>query len=119
MAAVLSDVKCKQKAAGGKPNTLSVENQLLMVLEYWREGHLDHLLAKRTQLSRGHHAAMPYKDVPAFIATIRHGETLGPTLQGLALEFIVLTASRLGKRFARTGMKSILKARLGPSLPFA
>jgi hypothetical protein len=34
---VLSDAKCKQKAAGGKPNTLSVENQLLMVLEYWRE----------------------------------------------------------------------------------
>src|SRR5258705_2044571 len=37
MAAVLSDAKCKQKAAGGKPNTLSVENQLLMELEYWRE----------------------------------------------------------------------------------
>jgi hypothetical protein len=37
MAAVLFDAKCKQKAAGGKPNTLSVENQLLMVLEYWRE----------------------------------------------------------------------------------
>src|SRR5580693_8462714 len=37
MAAVLSDAKCKQKAAGGKPNTLSVENQHLMVLEYWRE----------------------------------------------------------------------------------
>jgi hypothetical protein len=36
MAAVLSDAKCKQRAAGGKP-TLSVENQLLMVLEYWRE----------------------------------------------------------------------------------
>ena len=34
MAAVLSDTKCKQKAAGGKPNTLSVENQLLMMLEY-------------------------------------------------------------------------------------
>ena len=37
MAAVLFDTKCKQKAAGGKPNTLSVENQLLMMLEYWRE----------------------------------------------------------------------------------
>ena len=33
MAVVLSDAKCKQKAAGGKPNTLSVENQLLMVLK--------------------------------------------------------------------------------------
>ena len=37
MAAVLSDAKCKEKAAGGKPNTLGVENQLLMMLEYWRE----------------------------------------------------------------------------------
>jgi Helix-turn-helix of DDE superfamily endonuclease len=37
MAAVLSDAKCKQKVAGGKPNMLSVENQLLMMLEYWRE----------------------------------------------------------------------------------
>jgi Helix-turn-helix of DDE superfamily endonuclease len=37
MAAVLSDAKCKQKAAGGKPNMLSVENQLLMMFEYWRE----------------------------------------------------------------------------------
>jgi Helix-turn-helix of DDE superfamily endonuclease len=26
-----------QKATGGKPNTLSVEDQLLMMLAYWRE----------------------------------------------------------------------------------
>jgi Helix-turn-helix of DDE superfamily endonuclease len=37
MAAVLFTAKCKQKAAGGKPNTLSIEDQLLMMLEYWRE----------------------------------------------------------------------------------
>jgi Helix-turn-helix of DDE superfamily endonuclease len=37
MVAVLSDAKRKQKAAGGKPNTLSIEDQLLMMLEYWRE----------------------------------------------------------------------------------
>ena len=35
----------------------------------WK-GHLDHLLARRTQLSRGHHAAMPYAEAPAFIATV-------------------------------------------------
>jgi hypothetical protein len=29
--------KRKERAAGGKPNTLSVEDQLLMRLEYWRE----------------------------------------------------------------------------------
>jgi hypothetical protein len=37
MAALLSAAKCKQKANGGKPNTLGVEDQLLMMLEYWRE----------------------------------------------------------------------------------
>src|SRR6516164_4902051 len=37
MAAVLCAAKCKQKAAGGKPNTLCIEDQLLMMLEYWRE----------------------------------------------------------------------------------
>lgn len=34
---VLFAAKCKQKAAGGKPNTLCIEDQLLMMLEYWRE----------------------------------------------------------------------------------
>jgi len=37
MVAVLCAAKCKQKAAGGKPNTLSIEDQLFMMLEYWRE----------------------------------------------------------------------------------
>jgi hypothetical protein len=37
MTALLFAAKCKQKAAGGKPNTLSIEDQLLMMLEYWRE----------------------------------------------------------------------------------
>jgi hypothetical protein len=37
MTAVLFAAKCKQKAAGGKPNTLCIEDQLLMMLEYWRE----------------------------------------------------------------------------------
>ncbi len=37
LVAVLFAAKCKQKAAGGKPNTLCIEDQLLMMLEYWRE----------------------------------------------------------------------------------
>jgi hypothetical protein len=37
MAAVLFAAKCKQKAASGKPNTLGIEDQLLMMLENWRE----------------------------------------------------------------------------------
>jgi len=37
MVALLIAEKRKQKAAGGKPNTLCIEDQLLMMLEYWRE----------------------------------------------------------------------------------
>ena len=33
----------------------------------WR-GHLDQLLPKRQRLSRGHHAAMPYEELPAYLA---------------------------------------------------
>src|ERR1700758_4715096 len=37
IAALLFAAKFKQKAAGGKPNALCIEDQLLMMLEYWRE----------------------------------------------------------------------------------
>ena len=36
MVALLFAAKRAQKAAGGKPNTLSVEGQLLMMLACWR-----------------------------------------------------------------------------------
>lgn len=55
----------------------------------WR-GHLDHVLPKRAKLTRGHHAAMPFDEVPAFIAKVREIESLG----AMALEFTILTASR-------------------------
>ncbi len=65
----------------------------------WR-GHLDKLLAKRDKKSRGHHAAMPYDDVPAFVRSLREQQGFGP----LALEFTILTAARsneaLGMRWA-------------------
>jgi integrase len=58
----------------------------------WR-GHLSHLLPKRQTLSRGHHAAMPYRDVPAFMARLRETDSV----TALALEFIVVTAVRAGE----------------------
>jgi integrase len=58
----------------------------------WR-GHLDHLLPKRERLSRGHHAAMPYGDVPAFMARLRKREAMAAR----ALEFCILTAARSGE----------------------
>ena len=35
----------------------------------WK-GHLDHLMSKRKKLTRGNHAAMPYADLPAFMAKL-------------------------------------------------
>ena len=37
MASLLDEAKRKQKARGGKPNSLIIEDQLLMMLAYWRE----------------------------------------------------------------------------------
>jgi integrase len=58
----------------------------------WR-GHLDKLLPKRQKLTRGHHAAMPYPDVPEFIGRLREREAVA----ALALEFAILTAARSGE----------------------
>ena len=52
----------------------------------WR-GHLDKLLPRRPRLSRGHHQAMPFADVPAFVGRLR----------ARALEFAILTAARSGE----------------------
>ena len=37
MASLLAEAKEKQKARGGKPNGLVIEDELLMMLGYWRE----------------------------------------------------------------------------------
>ena len=37
MVALLKEAKALQKARGGKPNGVSIEDQLLMTLGYWRE----------------------------------------------------------------------------------
>jgi integrase len=58
----------------------------------WR-GHLENLLPKQSKLSRGHHAAMPYADVPAFVAELRNREAVA----ALGLEFAILTAARSGE----------------------
>lgn len=58
----------------------------------WR-GHLKNVLPARQKLARGHHLAMPYEEVPAFIARLRgsHG------LAARALELLILTAGRSGE----------------------
>jgi integrase len=73
----------------------------------WR-GHLDKLLAKRQSLSRGHHTALPYPEVPAFLASLRERQATA----ALALEFCILTAVRsgevLGARWCEIDLETML-----------
>ena len=73
----------------------------------WR-GHLDQLLPKRSILSRGHHAAMPYNDLPAFMTQLRQSDCLSC----LALQFTILTAARTGEVLGATWNELDLNARL-------
>lgn len=58
----------------------------------WR-GHLDHLLPRRQRLQRGHHKAMRFSDVPAFVGDLRVRDAVAAR----ALEFLILTAARTGE----------------------
>jgi integrase len=93
----------------------------------WR-GHLDHLLPKRSKVAAvKHHAALPYDEVPAFIASL-HAEV---GIAARALEFGILTASRtgevLGARWAEIDVKAKvwtvpperMKARRGHRVPLS
>lgn len=60
----------------------------------WR-GHLEHLLPKRQRLSKGHHKAMPYAELPDFMERLRQENYTG----ALALQFLILTAARSGEVF--------------------
>ncbi|MFG1340918.1 tyrosine-type recombinase/integrase [Xanthobacter autotrophicus] len=65
----------------------------------WK-GHLALTLPKRQKLQRGHHEALPYGDVPAFVKRLR----LVRGMSAFALEFVILTAARSGEvRGARWG----------------
>jgi integrase len=64
----------------------------------WR-GHLQELFAAKTKLRPvNHHAALPYTDVPAFVAELRGRDSLSAR----ALEFTLLTAVRTGETIGAT-----------------
>lgn len=58
----------------------------------WR-GHLKNILPARRKLTRGHHSAMPYRDVPEFVGSLRGSDAIAAH----ALEFLILTAARTGE----------------------
>lgn len=73
----------------------------------WR-GHLCHLLPKRSKLTRGHHAAMNYQDVPAFLAKLRGCDAIA----AMALEFCILTAARSGEVYGARWAEIDLSAKV-------
>lgn len=73
----------------------------------WK-GHLEQLLTKPVKLSRGHHPALPYADLPKFMAELRSRE--GVSLR--ALEFTILTAAREGMTLGASWEEIDLQARL-------
>lgn len=58
----------------------------------WK-GNLEHVLHKPDDSTRGHHAALPYRDAPAFMVRLRGTDTIAAR----ALEFLILTATRSGE----------------------
>ncbi|KFG70380.1 site-specific integrase [Microvirga sp. BSC39] len=73
----------------------------------WR-GQLDAVLPKRARLTRGHHKAMPFDNVPAFMMALREREGMAPR----ALEFAILTAARSGEVFGARWDEFDLEARV-------
>jgi integrase len=59
----------------------------------WR-GHLDQILPKRSKVQRvGHHAALPWREIGAFMQRLRQNSSLSAR----CLEFLILTTCRSGE----------------------
>ena len=63
----------------------------------WR-GNLDAILPPRAKLTRGHMAAVPYQELPEFMALLRDAQPISAR----ALEFAILTGARSGEALLAT-----------------
>lgn len=73
----------------------------------WR-GHLDLMLPPPRKLARGHHPALPYPEIPAFMVELRKQAGVGAR----ALEFAILTAARSGEVLGATWAEIDFSAKL-------
>jgi len=101
-------LKCIEPVWTAKPETAGrVRGRIELVLDWatargyrtgdnparWR-GHLDKLLPARSKVARvKHHAALPYVEIPPFMARLRDRSDNSSR----ALEFAILTGSRTGE----------------------
>lgn len=58
----------------------------------WR-GHLEMILPKPRKLIRGHHASMPFKELPVFIADLRKRKATAACM----MELVIFTVARSGE----------------------
>jgi integrase len=64
----------------------------------WK-GNLAHILPARAKVPRvEHHAALPFDELPEFLASLRER----PGMAARALEFVILTAARTGEALGAT-----------------
>ena len=73
----------------------------------WR-GHLSNILPARQKLTKGHHPAMLYSQVPGFVANLQASEAMAAS----ALEFLILTAARTGEVLKATWDEFDLQAEI-------
>jgi len=74
----------------------------------WK-GPIENLLPARSKVRRvEHHPALPYGELPAFMAELREQEGVGAS----ALEFAILTAARTGEAIGATWAEIDLEGRL-------
>lgn len=74
----------------------------------WK-GHLDHLLPKPSRLRKtNHHAALPYAEASTFMKTLQQQEGAA----ALALQFVILTASRTNEVIAAQKSEFDLPAKI-------
>jgi integrase len=60
----------------------------------WK-GNLEFRFPRQKRLVRNHYPSMPYSQVPAFLAVLRHSQSR--SIAAVALELVILTASRPGE----------------------
>ena len=73
----------------------------------WK-GHLDQILPRRDPLQKKNHAAMPYPELPAFLAALRQANGTAAR----CLEFAILTAARSGEARGATWSELDLKTKV-------
>lgn len=73
----------------------------------WR-GHLNFVLAKQSKLTRGHHAALAYAAMPAFMADLAGRDALAAR----ALEFTIFNVARSGEALGATWAEIDLEAKI-------